>query len=121
MPLIFSLRKMCVTHPASCLSELLALSGSGDLFMSPLKGPHSHASSCPYSSKNASGIYPEPCWVLFLVVKLQHVLGKGREKDPRYPSKQLWNQARSMSFAVSLSFFWRKLMNWEDRKEMLRA
>lgn len=88
---LFSLSGQCVWHiqPAASLSSWLSL-GVETCSCFHWRGHTAlHPPALTHSSKNASGIYPEPCWVLSLVVKLQqHVLGKGREQDPRYPSKQ---------------------------------
>lgn len=92
MPLIFSFGMMCVTHPASCLAGLLTPSGNGGLFMALLKGRIALHPSRPYSLFQdcfRKTCFRQRCWILCLVVKLQHhVLGQGREQDPRYPSKQ---------------------------------
>ena len=49
-------------------------------------------------------------------------VGAREETRPQISFKtELWIQARLLSFAISLSFFGRKLMSWENRRKKLRA
>lgn len=126
MPPLFCLSTMCVTHPASCLTELLAPSGVGACLCLCWRGYS--AMHPPHSSRNASGSHPVHSAAAFsLSLSLCEwncnimCWGKGGARPQTSFKTELWNQAGPMLFAISLSLFWRKLMSWKGRKEMLRA
>lgn len=106
----FSLSTLCVTHPASCLAGFLAPSGHGGLFMPLLKRTHSHAAFLPFLP--LPGLLQKDVLQTALLDSLScneiatSCVRAGEGTRPQISFKtKLWNQARSLSFAISQSLF----------------
>lgn len=122
MPLIFSLSMVCVCDASNqppSWAPWPPLRVGTCLYLH-WRSPHSHASFLPLLSLPRT-LQGTELWTALLNSlsgsEIATSCVEAREgARPQISFKmELWNQARSLSLAILLSFIWRKLMGWEDR------